>query len=152
MDKILISACLLGENVRYNAKPKGLLNPLIEQWKNEKRLYPVCPEVCGGLPIPRAPAEMNQASQKVINSHGEDVTYAFNIGAKNALRICVEHNIRFALLKESSPSCGSQTIYDGSFTQTKISGVGVTTKLLQEHGIQVFSEDNLAELVAALTC
>lgn len=150
MKKILISACLLGDNVRYNAEIKKYKSQLIEQWRDEGRLIKVCPEVSGGLATPRPPAEYQQDSDRVITVDNVDVTKAFSIGAHTALALCKKHSIKLAILKESSPSCGSSTIYDGSFNNQKISGEGLTTKLLREHGIQVFSENNLDGLKEVL--
>jgi len=147
-EKILISGCFLGQKVRYDGEAKTLLNPLLNQWQREERLVSVCPEIMGGLSVPRAPAEIN--GEEVITSDGDNVTEQFISGAKQALTICQGHNIRFALLKESSPSCGSNTIYDGTFSERKIKGHGICSQLLREHGIQVFSELNMDELVTLL--
>lgn len=146
MEKILISACLFGENVRYDGK-NSLINDLdFQRWKNEGRLIPICPEVAGGLPVPRIPCEINAQSGLVLSERGEDFTSAFLAGAQRALELAKTHGVRFALLKERSPSCGSHEIYDGSFTGQKIIGAGLTSRLLQEHHIEVFSEENLNEL------
>lgn len=150
MEKILISSCFLGERVRYNAIIKPFIHPLIEQWQYQGRLMAICPEVSGGLSTPRPAAELDPKSQKVITMAGDDVTRYFHQGANNALVLCQKHNIRFAILKESSPSCGSAQIYDGSFTQKKIAGQGVTSALLTKHGIKVFSENNITELAQHL--
>jgi uncharacterized protein YbbK (DUF523 family) len=147
-DKILVSGCLLGQKVRYNGKIIPLLNPLLTQWHKEQRLISVCPEVIGGLLVPRAPAEIQGIN--VITSDGDDVTKQFTSGAKQALALCQKHNIRFALLKESSPSCGSSTIYDGTFSERKIEGQGICTQLLQKNGIQVFSEQTIDKLLGLL--
>ncbi len=146
MEKILISACFLGERVRYNGKIKSLESELLDQWQIQGRLILICPEVFAGLPVPRPPSEINPDSQKVMTITNLDVTKQFYLGAKEALRLCLQHGIRYALLKESSPSCGSKSIYDGSFNQRKIAGEGITTKLLRRHGIQVFGEDSINEL------
>ena len=151
MQKILISACFLGCNVRYNAKVKSLSHSLIQTWHQQGRLLPFCPEVAGGLSVPRSPAELNLKTSRVINSDGADVTCEFELGAKQALDLCIKHNIRFALLKESSPSCGSKFIYDGSFTGNKITGQGVTTQLLRLHDIKVFSELTITQLAKAIS-
>lgn len=138
MKKILVSACLIGEKVRYDGgdcRQRGLL----EQWQAEGRLVVICPEVCGGLPVPRAPAEI-QPDGRVINIEHEDVSEAFERGAKRALALCQQHGIHIAVLKEGSPSCGSAKINNGKFDGTKISGQGVTTRLLEANGIRVFSE------------
>jgi len=146
LEKILISACFLGERVRYNGEIKALADEQINSWQQQGRLIAICPEVIAGLPVPRSPAEINPANKQIITSDGQDVTVQFNHGAEQALLLCQRHKIRFALLKESSPSCGSNTIYDGSFSNKKISGEGVTTKLLRRHGVQVFSEESIADL------
>lgn len=151
MKKILISACFLGENVRYNAKIKKFNHQIIQQWQQEKRLIIQCPEVSGGLSTPRAPAEINTTLQQVITSTGINVTEAFNKGAQNTLVLCKKYNIKFALLKESSPSCGSTYIYDGTFKNTKIYGQGITTQLLVSHGIRVYSENTMTQLIEDFT-
>jgi len=145
-DKILISRCFLGDNVRYNSKTIQLNHPLLSLWQKQNRFIMICPEVSGGLPVPREPAEQKFNSNNVITISGVDVTKEFNQGAKLALALCKQNNIRFAIMKESSPSCGSTLIYDGTFSNTKILGQGVTCKLLTHAGINVFSENNLREL------
>jgi len=127
MDKILVSGCLLGELVRYNGEIKSLSHELMVLWKKQNRLISICPEVVGGLPVPRSPAEINPSTSRVINCEGVDVTDAFLIGAKSALDLCHKHMIKFALLKEYSPSCGSLKIYDGSFANKKKLGQGLTS-------------------------
>lgn len=150
MKKILISACFLGEKVRYDGNSNPLTNPLIATWIKQQRLVVICPEVCGGLPVPRDPAEINQTTKKVFTQKGLDVSEHFALGAKRALALCKKHQITFALLKESSPSCGSYWVYDGNFSQQKIAGQGITTQLLLKNGIQVFSEENIEQLSANL--
>lgn len=151
-DKILVSACFLGERVRYNGIVKPLANQLLQQWQQQGRLFSICPEVSSGLPVPRSPAEINQITKQVITIDAVDVTKQFDHGAKQALLLCQRHNIKLALLKESSPSCGSNTIYDGKFSQQKITGEGVTTKLLREHGIKVFCENSIEQLAKRINC
>ena len=145
MNTILISACLLGEKVRYNGKDLFLDHPLIQKWQSQDRLIPICPEVAGGLPVPRAPAEIisHASNTQIINSEKQDVTEPFLEGAKAALKLAQKHHCRAAILTESSPSCGSQTIYDGSFSGTKIQGAGITTALLLRHNIAVFNQFQL---------
>lgn len=150
MQKILVSACLLGANVRYNAVPKPYHHAKLSQWRNQGRLITVCPEVAGGLATPRPAAEYQPSQQLIINTQGQDVTNAFLSGAKHALTLCKKHNISFALLKEFSPSCGRQKIYDGSFTNNKVEGQGLTAKLLIENGIRVYSELMMEELIAVV--
>lgn len=149
MKKILVSACLYGDGIyRYDGKEKALLDPLFLKWKAEGRLVPLCPEVAGGLTVPRLPAE--RRGGRVIRSDGFDVTEAYRRGASFALELAGQNEILFAILKQSSPSCGSNTIYDGSFSGKKISGRGITTELLEEHGIRVFDETELSEVAKLL--
>lgn len=148
MHKILVSSCLLGQPVRYDGQSKGLTSNMLTQWLQEKRVVAFCPEVAGGLPTPRPPAEINL--EKVIAVTGEDVTDEFQLGAEKALALCKSQQIKFALLKESSPSCGRNTMYDGSHRGVKVAGMGLTAEKLVKAGIQVFSEEQLPELMAAL--
>ncbi len=148
-DKILISRCLLGENVRYNSEIIQINHPLLTLWQQQNRLVAICPEMSGGLSVPREPAEQ-KSNNKIITTSGKDVSAQFNLGAQQALSLCRQHNIKFAVLKESSPSCGSTLIYDGSFSNKKIAGQGVTSKLLTQEGIKVFSENNLQALTNLL--
>ncbi len=150
LEKILISSCFLGCKVRYNGEIKPLNDNVISRWHKAGRLIAICPEVAGGLLVPRLPAEMNQQTSRVITSQGQDVTKEFMLGASKALLLCQQFNIRYALLKESSPSCGSSMIYDGTFSGKKILGQGLTAQLLRENGVEVFSEntiDNLFERI-----
>lgn len=144
-NKLLVSACLLGEPVRYDgqSKPLSQLDWLL-QLKQQQRLFVVCPEMAGGLSVPRAKAE--QRGEKVITIEGADVSKEFELGARRALSMCRQHDIGFALLKANSPSCGNQYIYDGNFDGTLINGMGVTAKLLSANGIDVFSEFQLEHL------
>lgn len=157
MIKILISACLLGERVRYHGGDAALSDAILDRWRREGRLVPFCPEVAGGLPVPRPPAEIQGAggpavvagTARVLTSDGADVTEAFRAGARAALDAAVREGARIAVLKDASPSCGSRTIYDGSFTGRRQPGVGVTAALLAERKVRVFSEH---ELEAAQRC
>lgn len=150
MEKILVSACLLGHKVRYDGNCQLLVNDVLDKWQKQGRLLTLCPEVEGGLPVPRPPAEIVQLEHKVLTEEGSDVTAEFSLGAQKALAFCQLHNIRYALLKESSPSCGSTMIYDGSFSGTKILGAGITSQLLQANSINVYSENNISELIALI--
>ncbi|MFT4926988.1 MAG: hypothetical protein ACI8WB_003088 [Phenylobacterium sp.] len=158
LQKILISSCLLGDPVRYDGRSKPVNHLLIEQWRNEGRLISVCPEVSGGLPIPRPAAEIQRLSgdtpnlqkRQVITIDGQNVSDAFDKGAAIALHLCRLHQIKIAVLKQFSPSCGSDQIYDGTFSGVKITGVGVTCQLLRENGIAVFSEQTLDQIASYL--
>jgi len=151
MKRVLVSACLLGERVRYDGREKGSEHPVLRRWLAEGRVVKVCPEVEGGLPVPRPPAE-RQPDGRVVMKTGLDVTGAFTRGAAEALRLVKAHGLTVAVLKEGSPSCGSGFIYDGSFSKTQLPGeVGETTRLLRANGVRVFSELQWDEADAALT-
>lgn len=147
-ENILISACLLGEKVRYDGKHLLLEHKIIRQWMTMSALIPICPEVAGGLNIPRPPAEIQASPDQSITVHTIDnrnVTQAFSTGAKIVLEKCQQHKIKMAILTEGSPSCGSSFINDGSFSKNKIMGEGVTTMLLRQNGIKVFSQYQLQQ-------
>ncbi len=146
--KILVSACLMGQPVRYDGKfaSEGLKQ--LDQLQKEGRVVLLCPEIAAGLPIPRPAAEIKQG--QVVTSDGQDMTEAFITGAQKALAVCQNHEIKLAILKENSPSCGSKFIYDGFFSGTKIKGSGKVTDLLRANGTMVFSEEDLAEALEFL--
>ena len=139
--KIMVSACLLGDNVKYNGGNN--YNQELIDFLQKHEIYKVCPEVMGGLLIPRIPAEIKE--DKVFNEKGKDVTNEYTKGALKVLEIAEKNNIKVAILKERSPSCGSNEIYDGTFNHQVINGEGITTKLLKENGIIVLSENNYLE-------
>lgn len=155
--KVLVSACLLGQPVRYDGRASGHPD-LLQRWQSEGRIVPLCPEVAGGLPTPRPPAEIPggqggavlDGEAKVVTVSGEDVSAAFLAGAQLALELIRRHGIRIAILKSGSPSCGNLLTYDGTFSGTKVSGEGVTTALLRREGVQVFSELELEAAEKAL--
>lgn len=136
-EKILVSACLLGVSVRYDGKSKAN-EELIDKLKDYD-FIPICPEVWGGLPTPRVPSEI--INDKVINKDGIDVTDNYMRGAIEALNLARKFNIKKAILKSKSPSCGKNKIYDGSFTGSLIDGNGITAKLLMDNDIEVLTED-----------
>lgn len=144
MEKILISSCLLGNPVRYDGNSKPIEHDIITHWQQLGCLITICPEMSGGLPVPRPAAEI-QNNGKILTESGQDVSAHFQQGAQNTLDLCRQQQIKIAILKQSSPSCGSQMIYDGSFSGQKIAGMGVTAKLLSSHGIKVFCEQTLVE-------
>jgi uncharacterized protein YbbK (DUF523 family) len=141
--KIVVSACLLGSPVRYDGRDKKSDHPVLQRWLEEGRIVSVCPEMLGGLPTPRPPAEIMAGTRRVTTPSGEDVTGAFEKGARIAAEQSAAHAIRVAILKEGSPSCGSSYVYDGTFTRTRVAGEGVTAGLLRERGLAVFSEEEL---------
>ncbi len=142
--KVLISACLLGDNVKYsggnNLRPE--LIKLLEKYS--VKIVKVCPECFGGLPIPRVPSEIKE--DKVFSKEGKDVTEEFLKGAEKTSKIAKENQVDFAILKERSPSCGISYIYDGSFSGKIIQGQGITVRKLNEENIKIFSEENLEEI------
>jgi len=135
---IIVSSCVMGEACRYDGKAYPL-DQAIEELKNMEAIH-ICPEIMAGLPTPRMPMEIvNEGKEgKVLSKDGKDYTQDFVDGAKKVLDICKEHNVRYAILKDKSPSCGSQQIYNGQFEDKLIPGMGITARLLQEHGIQIF--------------
>ena len=142
-EKLLVSACLLGENCRYSGGNNYC--PAAAALGERYELIPVCPEVLGGLPTPRPCAE--RVGERVINRAGEDVTAAFRLGAERVLETALAQGITRAVLKERSPSCGSGQIYDGAFTGRVIPGQGVTAELLSDRGVAVYGESRIHELL-----
>lgn len=139
--KIAVSSCLLGICCKYNGKSN--YNEQIINLKEKFELIPICPEVLGGLTTPRVPSEI--IGNKVINKEGIDVTNNYCLGARKALEILKTNNIDIAILKSKSPSCGKNKIYDGTFSNTLISGNGITTKLFLENNIKVYDEFDFFE-------
>ncbi|NBI28006.1 DUF523 domain-containing protein [Chengkuizengella marina] len=143
---ILVSACLAGENCRYNATHK--LDSSIQSLVEEGKATLVCPELLGGLSTPREPAEIVggngndviNGKAQVIDKTGKNITDLYVEGAKKTLEMAQSVNAEYVILKEDSPSCGSCYIYNGDFSGRKVSGLGVTTALLTKHGFKVISE------------
>lgn len=142
MKKILVSACLLGEPCRYDGKSRPCKQVLA--LKDKFELIPVCPEVMGGLPTPRPPAE--RCRDKILTETGSDVTNEYFLGAEIALQTACRHNIDIAVLKEKSPSCGKGRVYDGSHTKTLTDGDGVTAELFIKNGIAVYGENEVEKI------
>lgn len=150
---ILVSACLIGYDVKYDGSNN--FTEIINDWMENKQAVPVCPEVLGGLSIPRDPAEIVggdgddvlDGKAKVITKLGEDVTDAFLKGAQQTLKIALESKATTVILKERSPSCGGIMIYSGEFNGNKKLGQGVTAALLRRNGIEVYSEENFEALM-----
>lgn len=146
---ILVSACLLGINCKYSGDNNE--NDKVKEYLKDKQFVLVCPEQLGGLTTPRDPAEITKlygdtvlnGESNVVTNNGTDVTEAFLKGAEETLKIAKLYNSKEAILKESSPSCGSNFIYDGTFSGKKIPGFGVTAALLKSNGIKVISEKEL---------
>jgi len=156
--KILVSACLLGERVRYDGEILINCPPILKEWESQGLVIPVCPEVAGGLPVPRPPAEIQGGDGKdvvdgnaqVADINGKDVTHAFLTGAREALRLAEENGVEYAIIKSRSPSCGSKMTYDGSFSGGLKAGQGVTAALIESMGIQVFNEDEIDQLASLI--
>ncbi len=137
-EMILCNACLLGINCKYDGTSNK--NKKVLKLAKNFILIPVCPEILGGLPIPREPSE--RKGKKVITKSGKDVTKYFEKGAREVLKICKILKIKKAILKQKSPSCGCGKIYDGTFSGKLIKGDGVTAKLLKKNKIKVFTEED----------
>ncbi len=148
---ILVSSCLLNLNTRYDGISNE--NPLLIRYSSCGKFIPICPEQLGGLPTPRKPAEITggdgkdvlAGSAKVFNTSKEDLTLNFIKGSEEVLKILKIIPVTAAILKEKSPSCGVNYIYDGSFSSVKIKGAGVTAALLKNLNIPVYSEDETDE-------
>ncbi|WP_430461430.1 DUF523 domain-containing protein [Thalassolituus sp. LLYu03] len=156
--KILISACLLGQPVRYDGRSNDNkirdYSETVARWQSNGWLIPVCPEVAGGLPTPRPAAEIIGSDgdgviagiARIRSASGGDFTAQFLAGAEQALALAKKHGAVAALLAARSPSCGSDGIYDGTFSSTQRRGMGVTAALLEQQGIRCFSPDNFSAL------
>ena len=138
---ILISHCFLGEPCRYDGASR-LDRQIIELHRAGHNLIPVCPEILGGLDVPRSPAEL-QPDGRVVTQDGQDVTAAYRAGAERVLKIARENDCTLAILKARSPSCGCGEVYDGTFTHTLKGGWGVAARMLAEAGIEVMDEEHL---------
>jgi len=133
-DIIGVSACLVGVNCKYNGSSN--LNKEVLDYIRGKEVVLICPEEFGGLGIPRIPSEI-QHDGTIVNKFGIDVSENFQIGKEKTLEVLEQHNCKQVILKDGSPSCGYKTIYDGTFTNKKISGQGATTKYLIKHNIDI---------------
>lgn len=158
MAKNLVSACLLGCKVRYNGSDLKPSNNDFDWLIKNHEIVSFCPEVSAGLPIPRVPAEIQcgvgqdvlSGNAKVLDRDGLNLTDKFLLGAQLALEKCKLENIEFAVLTEYSPSCGSNSIYNGDFSAKKKVGNGVTTALLKEYNVQVYNQHQVHILQLAL--
>lgn len=153
---ILISACLCGVNCKYNGK-NNLNEKALKLFKEGKAVL-VCPEQLGGQETPRVAheiinstgAEVLDGNAKILGPEGDDATEQFIRGAYETLKIAKECDAKIAVLKARSPSCGLSKIYDGSFTGRKKDGNGVTAELLARNGIEIYTEENIDELLDKL--
>lgn len=143
----LVSSCLAGINCRYDGKNN--LNKKVAELVQAGKAILVCPEVLGGLDIPRAPSEITvdqEGNKKVVTEKGKDVTAEFKLGAEKTLQIAKIVEAKKAILQQRSPSCGCGKIYDGSFSGNLIRGNGLTAELLIENGIEVLNEADFKKL------
>ena len=138
---ILVSACLLGENCKWDGGNNR--NEPVIAFCAGREVIPVCPEVAGGLPVPRLPSEIRDG--RVVARDGTDVDAAFRLGAEKCLALCEGKPVGCAILKARSPSCGKDCVYDGSFSGVLVRGDGVFAASLKEHGIPVFTENETKE-------
>lgn len=137
--KILVSACLLGENCKYNGGNNR--SEAVLRFLEGHEVIPVCPEVLGGLPVPREPAEIVNGTVRVQTGRSVDTEY--RLGAQKALEIGREHGAQAAVLQSRSPSCGCREVYDGTFSHTRIPGKGMFAQLLEENGIQTLDAEEI---------
>ena len=158
MERILVSACLLGSHVRYNSSYRLDNHPVLTRWQAEGRVVQICPEVAAGFSTPRPSAEIRGTGDAVLHGQGQvveqtgnDVTALYLEAGQIALELARETGCRYAVLTDGSPSCGSSFVYDGSFSGKRVAGHGTTTALLEANGIRVFSEDTIGELDDLLT-
>jgi len=135
---ILVSACLLGTPCRYDGSGKA--DARLLKLGAKRQLIPVCPELLGGLPTPRPPAE--RVGARILDRSGADVTAAYLRGAQETLRLARLLGCKTAILKARSPSCGAGQIYDGTFSGTLVAGQGITAALLTQNGVTVFTEES----------
>ena len=135
----MVSACLLGENCKYNGGNN--LNEKVLNYINGHEVIPVCPEVLGGLPIPRVPVEI--VNGVVTTKDGRNVDVEFRKGAEIALEMAKKEQVDLVILQSRSPSCGVKQIYDGTFSGTRIDGQGVFARLLKENGFEMIDVEDL---------
>ena len=144
--RVLVSQCLLGVACRYDGK--SVFCESVRRLMDACEVIPVCPEILGGMTTPRPPSE--RQGERVVNNLGQDVTAAFLRGADQALHLARLFGVKYAVLKQRSPSCGSEMIYDGTFSGGKIPGKGVTAEAFEREGIRIFDEDHICELIDIL--
>lgn len=149
--KIIVSSCLMGKFVRYNGTTYWSNHPILDVFKKKVEIIDFCPEVEGGLPIPRKAAEISGGDgfdvlltkAQVLTNTQTNITKNFIVGVRKLKTICEKHNIGFAIFKEGSPACGVNRIYNGTFTNTSRAGSGVAAALLRKLEIPLFSEKEI---------
>ena len=135
---VLVSACLLGENCKYNGGNN--CSPAILDFLKDKQIIPICPEILAGMPAPRPPVEVS--GSRVLRKNGEDVTDAYCSGVCKAMQIAAQQPIDLVILKSRSPTCGVGQRYDGTFTGTLVNQSGLFAEALQQAGYSVKSSDD----------
>lgn len=148
----------MGFNVRYNGRDKPFVSDALQQLRQQNRLVIFCPEVAAGLQTPRLPAEIRggngdqvlTGAASIVESDGTDASTVYRLAARLALTTALQHGCRFALLTDGSPTCGSQHIYNGTFSGQQVNGQGVAAALLRQHGIEVFSHRHPEQLLARI--
>jgi len=150
-EKLLISGCLAGLSCRYDGGSKP--HPHLDDLRKDYDLIPVCPEQAGGLSTPRIPNELQDSAAEILfgrgkvkNQAGEDCTEQFILGATETLKVVRLLEIKKALLKDGSPSCGKNRVYDGTFSGKSITGRGITAEKLHDEGVDIYSEDETDQL------
>ncbi len=138
---IVVSACLLGENCKYNGGNNH--NERVLKYIEGHYVIPVCPERAGGLPAPRDPVEW--VGGRAMTAKGLDCTKAFHLGVKKTLEALRDTPIDLAILQSRSPTCGVHQIYDGTFTGTKIDGMGILAQALKERGVPLVDAAEVPE-------
>lgn len=141
--KVLVSSCLLGEKCRYNGS--GEEDVYVLEYIKDMQVYPVCPEVMGGMSTPRSPCEIYKG--RVVSKDGEDTTDYFVSGADMVVDLAKQEGIDLAVFKSRSPSCGCGKVYDGTFNGILIQGDGICVKKLKGNGIQVINNEELKKAV-----
>ncbi|WP_290771203.1 DUF523 domain-containing protein [Anaerofustis sp.] len=144
-ENILVSACLFGKNCKYNGKNNKINDDIIDKIKRKFNVILVCPEELGGLTTPREPSEILKG--EVYTKSGKCVTSNFRLGALKILKKAKENNIKLALLKANSPSCGNKYIYNGKFEGTLIEGKGISADLLLKNKIEVINEKEIDNIL-----
>ena len=137
--KVVVSACLLGENCKYNGGNNR--NPAVLEFIRGKEVIPVCPEVLAGLGTPRVPIE--NLGDKVVTQEGKDVTEALRGAVEQILTRLSGEDVECVILKSRSPTCGVKQVYDGSFSGTLVDGMGVLARALRDAGYRVIDAEDI---------
>lgn len=143
METIIVSACLLGENCRYDGKSN--YNELVKKLREQYDIVPICPETFGGLKTPRDPGEIK--NDKVISNKGRDVTRNFEKGKDDVINVVKYFHIKKAVLVDKSPSCGVHQIHNGRFDGGLINGEGIVTRALKKLGVECYTIDEIYSIL-----